>query len=549
MTSENRLYQVFLEEMQQLEKFRSSQIAHYGDTPIDSEDPYTKRLIEALAFFGARARIQGTEKITEIHQRLFRQYFPYLVHPIPAFAMLQMKPSIRYPEKVVLSAGYELIFKTANNQKATFQILDDVTIFPFTMKAFEFCRNGSQGWQCSIGFVSPHTSNDEIGFFRLYINHLNSFISSLSIALAMQYSLEKVQVFYNDDKVKGKKCSITYGHDIESRNVFSHVIEQIRSLLHFPQQELFINIEIPPLKKRWDSFTLVFDFNSRWPEAYKLNSESLIPYVVPIINLKKSFAEPILDEGTRDSFPVLYPEPIHQFELHTVLNVREILPSGTRSITPGLLGIDDGGSYEVDYFKKEVILDLPHAFQDPKTVSIEAHWTQPWFSNYIHDELDLIFTEAQTFGISVRLLGSIHRYESTINADPNFLIKILSLKNQAHLTLNEILFLMNVMKNLHTSYFDFIPSIIKDLKINEKFDSKKMNSAIEYEFFLKDIGGHKWELIVLFFKYLNDFLNCWLPTFELQTKVHLPNQKKPLIYKQGEKNELSILARNFFFSE
>ena len=509
-------------------------------------------MIEALAFFGARARLQGTQKILEIHQRLFRQYFPYLVHPVPAFAMLQMKPSIRYPEKVVLTAGSELIFKTENNLRATFQILDDITIFPFTMKAFEFSRRSSEGWQCRIEFASPHISTDEIGSITFYINHLNSFLSSLSISFAMQYSLEKIQVFYDDAKLKntkGKDCGITYGYDSENRSVFRHVIEQIRSMLHFPQQELFLTIEIPPLKKRWDSFTLVFDFNKAWPESYKLNSESFVPYVVPIVNLKKSYAEPIVNDGTRDSFPVIFPEPIHKFELHTVLNVREILPSGTRPITPGLLGIDDEGSYEMDYFKKEIILDLPNAFQNPKTVSIEALWTQPWFSNYINDELDLIFTEAQAFGLNTCLLGSIQRFESTIDLDPNFLIKILSLKNQAHLTLNEILFLMHVMKNLHHSYFDFLPSLIKEVKINETFTSKKMNSAIEYEFFLKDLGGQKWELVVLFFKYLHDFLNCWLPTFEIQTKVHLPSQKKPLIYKQGEKNELSVLARNLFISE
>ena len=41
----------------------------------------------------------------------------------------------------------------------------------------------------------------------------------------------------------------------------------------------------------------------------------------------------------------------------------------------------------------------------------------------------------------------------------------LSLKNQGRLTSNEILFIMNVMKNLNNSYFDLVPELIKDLKI------------------------------------------------------------------------------------
>jgi type VI secretion system protein ImpG len=551
MTNDDKLYQAYLEELQQIEKFRSSHVALYGETPIESEDPHTKRLIESLAFFSARAHLQGTRKMVQIHQCLFRQYFPYLVQALPAFAMLQLKPSLKYPEKVVFAPGAELVFKTVNNLKATFQTLDSLTVFPFLNKSFEFTRRGKEGWRCTVEFTTTHISTEEIGTFRLYINHLNSFLSSLSVSFAMQYALESVQVFYDDERAKqdkGKICSISFGYDSQERKVFDHVIEQIRSLLHFPQQELFINLQVPPCGKRWQSFTLCFDFNEKWPDSLKLNSDSFLPYVVPIVNLKKAFAEPVVDDGTKDSFPVLFPEPMHKFELHTVTNVSEILSTGTRPIIPGLLGLDEGGSYEVDYFNKEIILNLPNAFSDPKTVSIHALWTQPWFSNYVDDELDLQFSEAQSFGLSVRLLGAIHRYENTLEDDPNFLIRILSLKNRTRLTPNEILFIMNVMKNLNNSFFDSIPPLIRDLKINEKFQNKQMTALVEYEFFLKDLGGQKWELAVLFFKYLNDLLNSWLSNFEVETKVHFTKMKKPIIFKRGSNHELSVLARDLFFS-
>lgn len=551
MSAEDKIYQAYLEELQHIEKFRTSHISLYGETPIETEDPYTKRLIESLAFFGARARLQGTKKMVQIHQCLFRQYFPYLVNPLPAFAMLQLQPSIRYPERVVLPAGSELTFKTVNDLKATFQTLDPLTVHPLFSKSFDFERRGSTGWQCSIEFASSHISTEELGSFKLYINHLNSFLSSLSVSFAMQNALEKVQIFYDDEKMhheKGKECAINFGYQGQERTGYNHVIEQIRSLLHFPQQELFIHLEIPPRDKRWQSFTLCFDFNEKWPAGIKLNSDSFIPFVVPIVNLKKAFAEPILNDGTKDSFPILYPAPIHKFDLHTVQNVSEILSVGSQPIIPGFLGVGGVGSYEVDYFQKEIILDLHNPFQEPKTVSIEALWTQPWFSDYVNDELDLQFMEAQTFGINVRLLGSIHRYENTLEDDPDFLIRILSLKNQNRLTINEILFIMNVMKDLNSSFFNAIPELIKDLKINEKFDQKQMSALIEYEFFLKDLGGQKWEVALLFFKYLNDLLNCWIANFEVETKVHFPKIKRPIIFKRGTKHELSVLARDFFFS-
>lgn len=550
MVLEDTLYQAYLEELQQLEKFRTSHVALY-ETPVDTDDPYTKRLIESLAFYGARARLQGTQKIIDIHQCLFRQYFPYLVNPLPTMGMLQMKPSIRFPEKVVFPAGTELIFKTVNKLKATFQTLDPITVFPFSLKKFDFSRKGAKGGQCAIEFSSPHINTDEIGSFKLYINHLNSFLSSLSVLFALQYSLEKVEVFYDDDKTSvdlRKECKIHFGLNKEERKTFHHVVEQIRSMLHFPQQELFITLEIPPAGKRWKSFTLILNLNDKWPESLKLTGESFIPYVVPIVNLKKAYSEPIVDDGTKDNYPILYPEPLHNFELHTVISVSEILPAGTKPITPGILGIQKENSYEIDYFKNEIILNVPDAFNNPKTVMIEALWSQPWFSNYIHDELELVFPEAQTLGIHVRLLGSIHRFEKTIEDNPDFLIRILSLKNQNRLTSNEIIFIMNVMKNLHNSYFDSIPPLIKNLKINEKLNQLQMHASIEYEFFLKELGGQRWELVVLFFKYLHDLLCCWLSSFEVETKVHFTRNKKPLVFKRGEKHELSVLARDFFFS-
>lgn len=544
---DDKVYQAFLEEMQQIEKFRVSNMAMYGETPLDSEDPYTRRLIESLAFFGARARVQGTRKIVQIHQCLFRQYFPYLVNPLPAFAMLQLRPSIKFPEKVHFPVGSEVVFKTANELKATFQTLDPLQVFPLFLKKFEFNRKGGVGWRCSIEFASAHISTEELESFRFYVNHLNSFLSSLSVFYTMQYCLEKVSVFYDKLTHEGAECAVHFGNNPEERKVFNHVVEQIRSCMHFPQQELFINLKVPPAGKRWQSIIFCFDFSDKWPELLKLTSDSLMPFVAPIVNLKLADADPIIHDGTKDSHPILYPEPTHKYELHTVVNVLEILSSGTRPLTPGILALG-GGTYEADYFEKSITFDLPNAFSDPKTVSIAALWTQPWFSNYINDELSLQFSEAEAYGITVRLMGSIHRTESTLEDDPHFLIRILSLKNQNYLSLNEILFIMNTMKNLKHSVFAEIPDCIKELKIQKKANFKQMGTLLEYEFFLKDLGGVKTELVFLFFKYLNELLNCWLANFEVETKVHFPKNKKPLILKRGSKNELSLLARDFFLS-
>lgn len=547
MSVDEKIYQAYLEEMEELEKFRVSHATLHGESVVETEDPYTKRLIESLAFFGARARVQGTRKIVELHQCLFRQYFPYMVSALPAFGMLQLKPSIRHPQKTQFHAGTELFFKTENEQKATFQTLDPLTVFPLLFKKFVFDRRGDEGWRALLTFGCPHVSTEELGSIRFYINHLNSFLSSLSVFFALQYALEEVRVVY-DEVGEGLKCPLSYGNLEGERKVLNHIVEQIRSLLHFPQQELFINMKVPPAGKRWQTITFCFDFNHKWPEGIRLTGESFIPFVTPIVNLKLANADPIIHDGTKDAHPVLYPEPTQKFALHTVVNALEILPQGFRPLKPGMLAIGEAGTYDVNYFDNLISINQPDAFEDPKTISILALWMQPWFSNHIHEELKIHFTEAETFGLGVRILGSLHRYEATLDDDPNFLIRLLSLKNQNFLSLNEILFIMNTMKSLNRSFFDGVPDCIKSLKVNRKVNQKEVSTLLEYEFHLNELGNVKSELVVLFFKLVNELLNCWLANFEVETKVHFQQHKKPLTFKRGSKNELSVLARDFFLS-
>jgi type VI secretion system protein ImpG len=551
MSNEEKICQAYLEELQDLERFRLTNSHLYQDTPLESEDPYTKRLVEALAFFGAKARVAGVAQITHIHERLFRQYFPYLVNSLPTFGMIQVKPSIRFPEKVVLDAGTELIFKTNDDFKGMFQTLDPLVILPLFLKQFQFERRSNGCWRCVMTYSSLHVCTEEVGIFKLHVNHLSNFFSSLRLAFAMRRSLTGARVFYDDGLTNGEEgleCKMTFGLDSSERKVFHHEIERIRSLLHLPQQELFLTFDVPPFGKRWQSFTLCLEFDESWPEFTLINSDSLVPFVVPIANLKNGPAEPIVCDGTKDCFPILHPDPLHKFELHTLVSVFELSAGTKKLIRPGILG-DGSKSFEVDYFKQELLIDLPDAFQNPKTLYTEALWTQPSFSEYISSELHLQCKDALTFGLEVRLLGDLYRAEKNVEEDPNFLMRILSLKNQSHLNLSEILFILRAMKNIEKSNFEGVINLIKELKVEQKRDEKSHHLIIEYAFFLKDLGDQKWEVAVLFFTYLYRLLSSWLPNIDIEAKVYFSEAKKPLVIKQGRDYELPALAGDFFLSQ
>jgi type VI secretion system protein ImpG len=357
-----------------------------------------------------------------------------------------------------------------------------------------------------------------------------------------------VTAFYDESDRKNKKgmsCQYNFGAH-RQRKVFNHPLEKIRSQLHFPEQEMFLTVDVPPSPKKWQSVTLCIDLNDKWPENLSLTKESILLHVVPIVNLKTDKSDPIECQGMKDNYPILHPNVSHQYKLHTILSVSEVLPNGMRPLKPGILDTK-GSTYEVDYFEQALYLDLPNAFLKTRTISVDALWTQLWFSDYIDQEFKIRFAEEQLVGLRMSLLQQMKGHEITRAAkDPKFLIRVLALKNQNKMNLSEVLFLMSSFKNIEHSYFKVVPPLIKNLEVYQQTDRIGLGPSICYQFQLKEWDGRGWELVVLFFKLLNNFLNCWLSNFHVETKVFFPYMKTPLTFKGDVENELSILARDFY---
>ena len=163
MLIDDKIYNAFLEEMESLEGFRATHSSLYRETPLELvEDPDTLRLVEALAFFSARSRLHGVNRIAQIHQLLFRQYFSFLVNPLPAMGLLEIQPSLRIPEQVSLNEETEVVCNTYDGRKATFQTLEDLKITPLFHHRFNFYRRAQGGWRLEVTYMSPHTTSADL---------------------------------------------------------------------------------------------------------------------------------------------------------------------------------------------------------------------------------------------------------------------------------------------------------------------------------------------------------------------------------------------------
>lgn len=550
MRQSEELYQKYLEELQELESFKLSHTeGYFGILKEVMEDPHTKHIVETLAFFIARSHLHGEQTILNLYRRLFRQYFPYLWSSLPPMGLIQLSPTRNLAKAIDCREGTEIQLQTADGRHVYFQTMQSMRILPIRKSncRFEVTKNGRTRF--FVKFNAMTHLKEEIGTFRLLINCLNYFPSSWSLSIALRQHLRSITILYDDKDTPGDLCKATFG-SVPQSNLFSHPIEHLRSLMNFPEQELFLDIEIPPHGEKWQSFTLCFDLGNYWPETFPLSKESFHPFVLPIINLQKKTAELIRCDGTEDSYPILYPDPKKQFAIHSFLGVYSLQNHKPIPLKPNIIS-DSDESYEIEPIfshnrppEYNLHLELQESLKKTQLISVEALWYQPWFDKLDQDVKAIVVNQLLQ-ELDLRVFGTITSPEDRISSyDIKFLTRLLSLKNQTHLELDDILFLMNALKINRNTHFKDIPKHIQDLKVALRYGSLTTSVSHEYSFLLEKLDDKNQDLVLLYFRNIKKFLDLWLPNIEIEVTINAPNFKVPITIKEGSSHETSTLVRN-----
>ena len=553
MKLSDRLYQRYLEELQALETFKLSHAEKYsGVLKQVMEDPHTKHLVEALAFFGARNQIQGEQTLINLYRRLFRQYFPFLWSPLPSMGIAQILPTQELNEPVICRAGTEISIENSSKRRAYFQTLHAVRLLPIRPAQAHFSFTKERGCRFFLKFTTLDPIEEGVGTFRLFLNHLNHFSSSFSFALALRQHLKRVEVCYdapNFDTFEGEECAYDFDAEVEFQP-FNHPIEVLRAKLNLPEQNLFFDLNVPSSHQKWSSFTLCFSLGRDWPKIFPLSAESFLPFVVPIVNLQHKQAELIRFDGTKDSVPILHSDPPGAYALHTITKVSSVEKHATTPIRPGVLSYEKG-TYEIDvHFQEDkpaeyhLILDLEEAYRKPKLVAVDALWYQPWFDTS-EKEVKAIIVNQVIRQVNVRVLGKMCSPENhSTFYDLPLLTRILALKNQTRLEADDLLFLMNILKKHRGTHFEELPNFISDVKITHHHHAFSVSSTHEYHIFLEKLDDKNRDLALLYFRYVKQVLDLWLPNIEVAVTVNAPNFNVPVTIKEGTSHETSSLVRS-----
>ena len=148
-------------------------------------------------------------------------------------------------------------------------------------------------------FAAPSTRLLQVGLLRLHINYLDDYPTSLRILHQIRVHLDRVSIVYDravDEETVGDPRTVGYGWQRETGDNLdtTHPVEQVRRFFHFPEQELYINVQVPPVSKGLAALRLCFDLRPSWPRKPHLNNDVFQLFTVPLVNIRREMSQTLI---------------------------------------------------------------------------------------------------------------------------------------------------------------------------------------------------------------------------------------------------------------
>jgi type VI secretion system protein ImpG len=523
MSGDNTQYRAFLEELNDLAEFRLNYSLDNPNAGLEGDDPDVKRIIEALAFFGARTQVAALRSLDSSSRRLYQQFFSYLLTPLAAMAMAEAQPTGHLTEVLDLPAGTELGLQPVKGGNIMFCTTRALRILPMSLETVKQDIGSEQGSRILLTFQANYPLNEQPETVSLYINYLNDLTLSLKVWNFLKGSLSSAKVQFGDydPELASADCQFHLGIppvDIAS-DEWHHPLEAERYYFHFPQQELYLDLTLPSAAPRnWKQFTIVLDCDQPWPRALRLNRNVFHLFTVPVVNNQRIQAQPITCDGSQERYAIRHPEPQLGFMLQKVLGVYEASSQGMLPLRPGILA-GGNGSYEIEQGTMQdggghlywLVPHFPAAFEQARILIIDALWQQPWYDQILQNPYTLHAYRRQMQGIKWDLLDAAipHTENSQLDNISRY-IHLLTLMHHTSLTGQNVSDILLALGSISSGSFQQVfNSLIKVRLEEEPYGDSNKTRQIYYLQFKPQLDDSS-ELIEPFVHHVGRVLDLWL---------------------------------------
>jgi len=521
-------YRAFLEELRDLADFRLNYALDHPASALEGDDPDVKRIIEALAFFGARTQIALTRSLDSTNRRLYQQFFSYLLTPLAGMAMMQAKPTGHLTEVLDLPAGTEFALQPEKGGLAMFRTTKPLRILPMRLETVKQELQPDEGSRILLTFQSNYPLNEQPETISLHINYLNDLILSLRVLQFLRRSLKSAGVQFGAYQADQPctACNFTVGTaPVDMANdEWLHPLEVERYYFHFPQQELYLDLQLPPAPRNWQHFTVVLNCDQPWPRLLRLNRNILHLFAVPLVNNQRALAQPVICDGTQELYTIRHPEPQLGFSLQKVLGVYEASEAGMTPLRPGIL-LGGNGSFEIEQGPRQesggnlyrLAPHFPAAFAQPRTLVIEALWQQPWYDQILQNIYTLQVFRRQIQGVQWELMDAVIPHAENYQLDNiNKYIHLLTLMHSTSLSFQDTRELLIALGSITPGPFQSVFNCLVGLRLEEEPFGGKTKQIYILQF--KQQFDESSELIEPFVRHVGRVLDYWLSNELVETR-------------------------------
>lgn len=489
--SEERFEQSWLTELRDVESFRRRYYAENRMAQLDREDPDVRRLIEALCFSAVRTRQVTLRNLWSTWRRLLGSYFDFLLRPLPAMAVVQAVPTARMTEAAFLPRGTELRLTTQDGFIGTFTTLSDLRVLPVSIDRCEVVPNG-RGFRLIVTLSSRFPRTDPPGLLRLHVHYLDDYLAALQVHHSLRRHLTSTVAIYDSDGVgaQGSPCEVTLGahydepYEADSENP----LERVRGFFHFPEQELFINVKVPPPRRAWSRIALCFELDADWPREPPIFRQVFCPFAVPVQNLRRIESQPIECDGARDAYPIRYTHADPSYVLQRVRGVYSIESKGLVPI-PGAAITEAAPSFEVEGWSAEreggrksghsLLLRLPQTQKTPLRAVSDCSWYQPEFADHTSGPVAVSLPDRSLLGLEWQLVGPVRRHStSPLERSADQLLHLLSLKMKPVLDREDLLDLLGMLGSIAEGPYKGLPARLRDLAVEVTPDATLRGASL-----------------------------------------------------------------------
>lgn len=534
---DEKLYRVFLEEMHELENFRMEYAARHPSTSLDRDDPDVKRLVEAMAFFSARTHMAGMNNIASSRLRIFQQFFSFLLSPLPIMGMIQALPTGKLSETAVLPRGDKILVSQDKAKGVILRTLKDLRILPVSLSGTKLLLRPDKGFRLIITIESMYERTDSIGRISLNIDHFNNYQASLLIFDTLKSHLTKASVIFDqkvDETSKGLACNISFGNTQDENEIKKredHPLQKARVFFHYPQQDLFMSVDVPEKKQAWKQFTICIDLDPEWPRKVVLNKDIFRLHTVPVENLIKGTTAPFIYDGTKERFLIAHPETDQGYELQSVQGVYKIEKGGMIPLRAGILSGGEG-AYEIEQKsgrdgKTRYFLNLHYsaAFMEPVTIVVDALWHQPWFSGSISKQVKALPYSRDIAGVNWDLSENIVSHqENRFQENMDEFMHLLTIKNKSILSQEDITALLQMLGSVWQGNFKPVKDLFYGVRVEQvPLSDGKVRGMLKlvYTLLFKECEPSSVPLLKIFTQQTGKILDAWISEAVIETRMEM----------------------------